>query len=297
MKNRLLIPLLLAVLFLLPFAGLAAAPPPSTGQISPHLLAQLEGGQPAPMLVILNEQADLSAADRLAGKTAKGKFVYRALWQTAQTSQAPLRQWLNRQGIPYRSFYIVNALLVEGDRSLALALAARPDVARLEANPAIRNSLPSPVPQTGHAPAAAVIESNLLYVNADDVWALGFTGQGIVVGGQDTGYDWDHPALVAHYRGWDGAVAGHNYNWHDSIHAANASCPADSPEPCDDFGHGTHTMGTAIGDDGAGNQIGMAPGATWMGCRNMNGGDGTPASYLERIANKQTELSQQYLSS
>ena len=37
----------------------------------------------------------------------------------------------------------------------------------------------------------------------------------------------------------------------------------------------------AIGDDGADNQVGMAPGAKWIGCRNMDQGDGTPARYIE----------------
>src|SRR5439155_19101779 len=32
---------------------------------------------------------------------------------------------------------------------------------------------------------------------------------------------------------------------------------------------------------GMGNQIGMAPGAKWIGCRNMDQGDGTPARYIE----------------
>ena len=30
-----------------------------------------------------------------------------------------------------------------------------------------------------------------------------------------------------------------------------------------------------------GHQIGMAPGAKWIGCRNMDQGDGTPARYIE----------------
>ena len=30
-----------------------------------------------------------------------------------------------------------------------------------------------------------------------------------------------------------------------------------------------------------GNQIGMAPGAKWIGCRNMDQGNGTPARYIE----------------
>jgi len=40
-------------------------------------------------------------------------------------------------------------------------------------------------------------------------------------------------------------------------------------------------MGTMVGDDGGSNQIGMAPGAKWMGCRNMDQGVGTPATYAE----------------
>ena len=63
--------------------------------------------------------------------------------------------------------------------------------------------------------------------------------------------------------------------------ASEIPCGNDSPFPCDDNGHGTHTIGTAVGDDGMGNQIGMAPGARWIGCRNMDQGNGTPARYIE----------------
>jgi subtilisin family serine protease len=40
-------------------------------------------------------------------------------------------------------------------------------------------------------------------------------------------------------------------------------------------------MGTVVGDDGGTNQIGVAPGAEWIGCRNMEEGWGTPATYIE----------------
>ena len=67
-----------------------------------------------------------------------------------------------------------------------------------------------------------------------------------------------------------------------STTTAGGPCGNDSPAPCDAYGHGTHTMGTMVGDDGAGNQVGMAPGAQWIGCRNMdNAGNGTPARYIE----------------
>ena len=128
--------------------------------------------------------------------------------------------------------------------------------AALDANPEIAVALPAPESATE---AAASIEWGILKTMADQLWAMGYRGQGVVVGGQDTGYEWSHSALRDHYRGWDGASADHDYNWHDSIHSGGGSCGADSPVPCDDHYHGTHTMGTMVGDDGGSNQIGMAP--------------------------------------
>ncbi|HVH90653.1 MAG TPA: S8 family serine peptidase, partial [Candidatus Acidoferrum sp.] len=192
---------------------------------------------------------------------------------------------MRERGIEHRPFYIVNAVLVKGSREVAEALASRQDVARIEGNPHIQNSLPEPAAFVGgfslpHKPET--VEPNITYTRAPDVWALGFRGQGITVGGADTGQRWTHNALKPQYRGWDGIAADHNYNWHDAIHDSIGNpCGNDSPLPCDDNGHGTHTIGTAIGDDGMGNQIGMAPGAEWIGCRNMDQGNGTPARYLE----------------
>ena len=142
---------------------------------------------------------------------------------------------------------------------------------------------PPPVVEDVKAPnSPETVETGVNYIHAPQVWAQGFTGQGIVVGGADTGYRWTHNALKNHYRGWNGTTADHNYNWHDSIHDSTGNpCGNDATAPCDDQGHGTHTMGTAVGDDGGTNQIGVAPGAKWIGCRNMNQGDGTPARYME----------------
>jgi uncharacterized repeat protein (TIGR01451 family) len=251
-------------------------------KLSPALWEDLAEGGETTFLVLLTEQADLTHVTTLSGKAAKGRAVYDALRTVAQRTQAPLRTWLDAHGAEYRSFYIVNMLAVRGDAALALALTKRPDVARLAANPSVRADLPIHEPSTAATPSAvASIPWGVAQINADDVWALGVTGQGIIVAGQDTGYDWDHPALVDQYRGWNGATVIHDYNWHDAIHSGGGSCGADSPEPCDDYGHGTHTLGTMIGDDGLGSQIGVAPGAQWIGCRNMNVGVGTPATYAE----------------
>ena len=213
----------------------------------------------------------------------KGRYVYETLWAKAQSTQRPLIDWLKAQGVEYRSYYIVNLIWVKGDRNTALALAARSDVARIDGNPQIRVLPDEPLMSVGPGlpDHANGVESSLTYVHAPDVWALGFTGQGVVVGGQDTGIQWDHPALINHYRGWNGTTANHDYNWHDAIHVTGSSCGADSPAPCDDTDHGTHTMGTVLGDDGGSNQIGMAPGAKFIGCRNMNSGVGSSATYIE----------------
>jgi len=267
------------------FTGSALSAPPA--KVAPLVWEATATAGETEFLVILAEQADLGAAANAGwlpsapNREARLRYVYDTLRETALRSQSSLRAELDGAGVAYRSFYVANLLAMKGDRALVTQLAARPDVARIEANPRVRQSLPQPQLDIARLLAPQGIEWGVARVNADDVWALGYTGQNIVVAGQDTGYDWDHPALINQYRGWDSVTATHDYNWHDAIHSGGGVCGADSPIPCDDHGHGTHTMGTIVGDDGAGNQIGVAPGARWIGCRNMDQGVGTPATYIE----------------
>lgn len=240
-----------------------------------------EYGKQIEFLVIMGESADLSPVARLKGKEEKGRFVHGTLREAAEKSQSSLKGWLKAHGVEHRSFYLVNALLVKGDRALIESLAVRDDVARIEGNPEIRNHLPRPEIAPSFASSASGIEWNIIQIGAPDMWTLGITGDGIVIGGQDTGYRWTHNALKNKYRGWNGAAVSHDYNWHDAVHSGGGICGPDAQAPCDDYGHGTHTMGTALGDDGVANQIGVAPGAKWIGCRNMDQGTGTPSTYLE----------------
>src|SRR5262249_51226991 len=153
-------------------------------------------------------------------KAQKGHYVYRTLLNKSQATQGPILRWLRAQGLEHRSFYIVNSILVKGSRKIAESLAARPDVARIEGNPIIHNDLPEPGPAVEEPPGLHpdTIEPGINYTHAPDVWALGYTGQNIVVGSADSGVRWTHNALKPHYRGWDGQSADHNYNWHDAIH-------------------------------------------------------------------------------
>jgi subtilisin family serine protease len=272
-----------ACLVLVILTARAGVPENWQDKVDPRLLQ----GAPATneFLVILSEQADLSGATALKTKAAKGRYVFERLTEVAQRTQQPLLKTLQEKKLEYQPFWVANMICVRGDLPAIQSLAQRADTARIVANSA--NRVPDLLPVTAAPRITSSVEWNLSQVHAPDVWALGYTGQGVVVGGQDTGYQWNHPALINHYRGWDGTNANHNYNWHDAIHGPNPHNTGDNPcgynltAPCDDNSHGTHTMGTMVGDDGAGNQIGMAPGAKWIGCRNMERGWGTSATYLE----------------
>lgn len=263
-------------------APVSLIPASAVSKIDARVLRETANGKSASFVVLLQEQADLSAAYGMADADARGWYVYNTLRSHAARSQAALRATLDAQRVPYKPFWVANMLVVEGDRSLVESLADRSDVRAIESNgasrwiedPAIANFSPS-----DSTPDA--IEWGVQNVNAPQVWAMGFTGQGIVVGNQDTGIRWTHNGLKPKYRGWDGTTANHNYNWWDAIHTGGGSCGPNTVVPCDDNGHGTHTNGTIVGDDGAGNQVGVAPSAKWIGCRNMDVGNGTPATYSE----------------
>ncbi|MBI5914278.1 MAG: S8 family serine peptidase, partial [Bacteroidetes bacterium] len=254
-------------------------------KIDRGVLQKVTAGENVDCIVVLAEQADVSEAAFLPKKKDKGGFVFQKLVETAARTQVNVLKTLEDFQAPHLPFYVVNAVRVErGNLPLLEALARLPEVGRIDPNPLVHFQEPDKDENPGGSRA---IEWNVTHINAEDVWAMGFNGTGTVVAGEDTGYDWDHPALQNKYRGWNGSSADHNYNWHDAIHAIDPHnsgpnpCGLNSAVPCDDNNHGTHTMGTMAGDDGAGNQIGVAPGAKWIGCRNMERGWGMPSTYLE----------------
>lgn len=249
--------------------------------VDPRLLALSQDEGEIDFIVALRERADLSLAREFNSKAARGQFVYETLSETAGASQSRLLALLSARGIEHRSFWIVNAIWVRAGADVLHELAMRDDVTHIYANPQLNLQPLLPAASSLSYEATAGIEWNIDLIGVPALWAEAVDGRDVVIGGQDTGYDWTHGALKEQYRGWDGQRANHDYNWHDAIHSGGGSCGADSPVPCDDHGHGTHTMGIMVGDDDAGNRIGVAPGARWIGCRNMDRGVGTPATYME----------------
>jgi serine protease AprX len=260
-------------------------------RIAETLLQNGLAGKDQSFLIVLREQADLSVVRNFHGKAVKGQQAFNLLKAKASSTQGPVLQLLAEEKALAQPYFVINMVRSFGDLELIRKVATLPSVAYIAADAPVRVSdykeeMESPLR------GFADLTWGLQKIQADSVWAMGYTGQNVVIGGQDTGYEWDHPALVGTYRGNTNGQVDHNYNWHDAIHALNPingdttnnplnnPCGLDSPAPCDDNNHGTHTMGTMAGLDST-LQIGVAPDARWIGCRNMERGWGMPSTYIE----------------
>ncbi|TPX61305.1 hypothetical protein PhCBS80983_g01193 [Powellomyces hirtus] len=218
-------------------------------------------------------------------RSAQGKFVYNALAAHAKKSQAGIEELLKSLGDQvayYKSYKVSNSLVVDGTSEVLSQLQNHPDVLSISSNAAFNLAVPKP---SGNAPAASLVAAaaplwNLAQVKAPQVWAKGFLGGNLTYANADTGVTWNHPELRGNYLGVkaDGTV-NHNYAWYDGVQRAvapsNPYCSPKSAAPCDDNGHGTHTTSTSVGKT-----VGVAPGAKWMACRNMDYGTGRPETYL-----------------
>jgi subtilisin family serine protease len=280
----LLIPLLLAGLFWpAPPAAAQSTPLKAARQADPftpsarRALAALAPDQKAAFIITLSDQLAaspaagqlsplLAAAAAQPTRRARQQLVIESL-QTHAAGQAALlaqASALQAQGqvdgiIP---FWIFNGVSLHATPAAIMALAAQPGIARITPDPdpdAPLAPLDSPQqtrpaarfatfgPAAGPAP-----EPNVALTNAPALWALGYTGQGVVIASLDTGVDATHPDLAASYRGGTDS-------WFDP-YGQNAA-------PADLNGHGTLTMGLMVGDGASGTSIGMAPGAKWIAAK------------------------------
>src|SRR4029453_17603423 len=194
-------------------------------------------GDKTSFIIELTQQADLSRAYGMQDQDARGWYVYRTLEREAERTQGPIKAMLDAQNVSFRSFWGANEIVVHsGGRALVNSLAERPDVKVIEANDS-SNWLESTAGVEFdtlailRADRPDTIEPGVAQVKAPNLWSLGYTGTGIVVGNQTPGMRWTHNALKPHYRGWNGSSADHNYNWHDAIHAGGATCPPNHQEP------------------------------------------------------------------
>jgi len=239
---------------------------PTNKKIEPELIKALQVQGQADFILHFAQQADLSPAYGMDWES-RGAFVYEALRKTADASQEKAKKLLRSNGFEYVSFFNGNLLYVRGgSASLAQSLAGMFEVTAVTA-PKTYTIVPPVIDKSMDARIQAT--SNLAWgiidTGADQFWQSYGSGEGIVIAGIDTGVEWDHPALFGAFK--CGSNPADPACWSDPSDICGAG------GACDNNGHGTHTMGTMVGDNDTSLEwrSGMAPGATWIACKGCEG--------------------------
>jgi subtilisin family serine protease/N-acetylneuraminic acid mutarotase len=236
--------------------------PPAPQRVDPQVYQEMAASPDGTtkFLIVMAEQADLSAAYAISDWEARGQYVYNTLKATAERSQAALRRDLAAQGVGFSPVLVNNGLWVTAGSQVLDSVLARADVAYVMAN-----RLMETLPMESEPVSPDAFYWNIELARANEVWGAGYDGAGVVVANIDTGVWYTHDALRRQYRGYDAGSYDHDYNWYHPT--TPAGCDG-SEHPCDNDGHGTSTMGIMAGEtEDLSEQIGMAPGAQWIACK------------------------------
>jgi len=262
---------------LLPPWFVASQVPPDP-QLDPALLRALSapGDAPVRVVVLLRTSPGRASLMAVLGKiddplTAR-RMLVSGLQAQMQHSLAPLEPLLSAAKVEgdllsKRDLWIVNGVALTARQSLIQQLAASPDVAevRLDRKRTYLDADTSPDTVQALQVDRQTITWGVQELRAPEVWeTLAISGTGTVVASVDTGVDWLHPDLYVNYKGNLGrGMVNHSGTWFDAVSGGTY--------PYDDDGHGSHTVGTAVGQHG----IGVAPGARWIGVKVLdNNGTG-----------------------
>ncbi len=267
-------PLFIALVLVSP--SLWAPHPAHAGFVSPDLQFRVESAHPEEeisVIVHFARQTDLGSI-RGTDKTQRRVEIVKALMDEADRAQGPLTVHLQSRGVKrIKSLWIINGVAAIVPAAMIDELSSFPGVERITPDYQVQ------VPPVARANAVAP-EWNISAIHAPNLWNLGITGAGAVVANLDTGVDINHADLQAKWRG--GSNSWYNLyslpaNSADCSTPDNCSlCELNSAAPCDQFGHGTGTMGIMVGGSAGGTAIGVAPGANWIAVKVLNdAGSGT----------------------
>ena len=235
--------------------------------VDPALLAKSKTDEPLDYLIFFEERADLSQAYGMLWEE-RGWYVYETLTALAEEAQAEVRKYLDDEGVPYEAFWVQNAIAVQSSTGATLnGLLNYGEIESLQSIPQVFVIDPVSISSDPEEVEVSGLTSNLTHIKADQVWSMGFDGEGLVLGSIDTGVRYTHEALVDSYRGNLGDDQfSHHYQWWDAVNGLS--------EPYDDHGHGSHVTGIMAGARSSGDAIGVAPGADWVACKaiRQNGG-------------------------
>ncbi|TLM99529.1 peptidase S8, partial [bacterium] len=218
------------------------------------------------MFVILKDQADFSQIPADLSWQERRAQVYEVLVTQANNDQKEIRVALDRLGIRYTSYYLINAIEVQSGPFVRLWLNNRSEVDRIIDSPMMR-PLPEPltsIPGTMSTPTD--VTWNISLIGADRVWSeFGINGEGVLVGVSDSGIQGNHPEISERYAG---NTTSNSSTWLDPWN--------NTVTPTDISGHGTAVTSVILGK-----HTGVAPGAAWIGCVNLARNLGNPAYYVD----------------
>lgn len=228
-----------------------------------HEISLSRPGDLIPVVVHLEGSPDQQWIEEVAaGMTMaeRRQFVVNALQSSAALARTDVFAFLeNRPVRRLIPFWLINGFYCETDPQTIRLLSERPDVVFID-NGAPEAELVEPVERrrATHDELDRAVAWGVDKINAPEVWALGYEGQGVIVGVIDTGVDYTHSDLGSNM--WHDTPAGlhYGYNFYGS---------GDPLNPMDDNGHGTHCAGSVAGTGAAGTETGVAPSATVMALR------------------------------
>jgi len=231
-------------------------------KVEPAVLEAMSTKGSSDFVIEIAEHADLSAAYEIKDWSERGWYVYKTLKEVADRTQKPIILMLEQKGIKYQSFFAGNEIAITAGEMTTLSQVAALDSVEHIRSPRI--AYIDPFPSLSKDLFNFTVQSldwGITDTNADDFWStFGMQGDGIVVANIDTGVQWNHPALDQSYK--CGTNPSDPNCWHDPSNTCGGTM-------CDNMGHGTHIMGTMVGDDDPTltYQVGMAPNAQWIACK------------------------------
>lgn len=265
-------------------------------KIDAEVLQTLEQNEYVDILIKLTEQVDttlvaqeakqqLSAQATPFQEKMQARFaIVEALSSTAKQSQQGILEYLEQAqdkgaAKDINSFFIVNMISAKVSKEIVEELSYRSDVQLILPDAIIPLELPERSVSLQQEATTQGVEWNIERIGAPSVWnTYGVDGTGVVVGMIDTGAHWQHEALKEKWRGYNPADPNNPNpvgNWFDAI--SGQSLPYDIAEAP----HGSHVMGTILGQDPAGqNVIGVAPGAKWIAARAFTAAGGSSSNIL-----------------
>jgi subtilisin family serine protease len=278
---RKLTTLILATLFALITISLSLHAA-ETGKMTDRLserIATAENGEFIRINISLTEKFDSQELIRTTSKMKIGErraYVISVLKDFSERSQSGVLAELNQMQRSetvreVTALWINNIITCYATREAIEDLLKRDDIEKIDydklqvvIDPEVRkNSIPEP----GYS-GNREITWNVLKINAHEVWALGYNGEGIVVSVIDTGVNYNHVDLATNI--WTHPdYPNHGWNF-----------VSNNNNPLDDHGHGTHCAGTVAGDGTAGSQTGMAPGASIMCLKVLNSSGSGEENYV-----------------